>query len=78
MVLRPLNFDTAVEGHCKKKPSTPLQRLNKIKGGTAVKVIPPKVFYPSLTRSRGRKVIPYLESRGLLCLTGCHQGSVLN
>lgn len=54
------------------------QSLNKIKDGTSVKVIPSKVFDSSLTRHRGRKVIPYLASGRLLCLTGCHQESALN
>lgn len=56
----------------------PLQMLNKIKDSTAVKVIPSKVFYLSLTRRRGRKVILYLTSTELLCLMGCYQESVLN
>lgn len=54
----------------------PLQMLKKIKDGTAVKVVPSKVFYLSLTRHRGRKVIFYLTSTELLCLMGCHQESV--
>lgn len=52
--------------------------LNEVNGSAAVKVISPKVFYLSLTRHRGRKVISYLTSTELLCLTGCYQESVLN
>lgn len=55
-----------------------LQMLNKIKDSTAVKVIPSEVFYLSLTRHRGRKVILYLTSTELLCSVGCYQESVLN
>lgn len=56
----------------------PLHMLNKINDSAAVKVIPSKVFYLSLTRHRGRKVISHLTSTELLCLTGCSQESVLN
>lgn len=44
--------------------------LNKVNGSAAVKVISPKVFYLSLTRHRGRKVISYLTSTEVIVFNG--------